>query len=545
MVRSTTELPRYRRLLSHGPSAILQLPEPSKQRIAVLELDDPSCFAVISLPTEQGGTLWFSLVEQCRRKGLSFHGFYTCDEHLFGELVGRTSTAISGNFNEAGNIENHDDLIKDSGSVQWFREQVALCVKLGASDIHIEIRQSQATLRIRADGIVRAVHALSADQALRSIASCYTLLAEERSRSDVAFSQYSAQAAMIPMSLGSRQYLLRFQSHPAVGGLDVVFRILKNDLRSSANVPSVLDLGYTDDQARLFEEALSTNTGGIFIAGITGSGKTTTLTSLLTRLAVDGRRKIITIEDTVEYQIQGVTHFSVQRSNDSDNPFEQAMMAFLRMDPDVGMLGEIRDKLSGQMAYTAIQTGHKLLTTVHATSALGIVSRLCGPQIGMNRHDICSPDFVSLLVYQLLVPLNCKHCCVPSTSVLPADRLQKYLRYFGLHPESFRSASKDGCEHCRPPHLQPSSAGHNGIKGMKVAAEVIRPDMTLLSFMRDGEDLKAMQYWRQLNKSGEFGDSVMMGKPAWGHSLYDVSRGLLDPYYFEHIFGSLDLLVGH
>jgi type II secretory ATPase GspE/PulE/Tfp pilus assembly ATPase PilB-like protein len=207
------------------------------------------------------------------------------------------------------------------------------------------------------------------------------------------------------------------------------------------------------------------------------------------------------------------------------------------MDPDVGMFGEIRDALSAQIAYTAIQTGHKLLTTVHATSALGIISRLTSPQIGLVRSDICRPEFISALVYQSLIPKNCAHCKIPAETTMKASELLVYESVFFLDTSKLFVASDDGCPACKPANLATIRGGHAGVKGVTVAAEILQPDLQLLEFLSKGEDLKAFDYWRNLQTSA-FNHPDMLGKPSWGHALYEMSLGHIDPYHFEKVFGS-------
>ena len=143
---------------------------------------------------------------------------------------------------------------------------------------------------------------------------------------------------------------IRASSLPSEYGEAIVMRIL--DPQNLINVES---LGLRNDMIKVFNKEIDKPNGMIIVTGPTGSGKTTTLSALLKQLAIEGDRKIISIEDPVEYHIQGVSHLSIQRAagtevSDSHNPFAIAMMAFLRMDPDVGMFGEIRDSLSAQIA---------------------------------------------------------------------------------------------------------------------------------------------------------------------------------------------------
>jgi type II secretory ATPase GspE/PulE/Tfp pilus assembly ATPase PilB-like protein len=355
----------------------------------------------------------------------------------------------------------------------------------------------------------------------------------------VAFNIGVAQVAMIPLLIHGEQITLRFQSHPAVDGLDVILRILRGSRADQAELLKLERLGYTDSQTKLLMEAVGTAWGGIFVAGVTGSGKTTTLNTLLTQLARPGNRKIISIEDPVEYQVEGVSHLSVQRqgTDDRSNPFLVAMMAFLRMDPDVGMFGEIRDAVSAEMAMAAIQTGHKILTTVHATSAVGVIGRLTSKALGLNRESICNPEFLSALVYQVLTPLNCPHCKVPAASVMTPASLQTYQDIFALDTRQFFCASDKGCSHCRKPGIDYKNSERVGVRGVKVHAEVLVPDLELLLLLSQGKDIEARRVWRN-RRNTAFDNPEMHGKEAWGHALYDMSQGLVDPYYFELNFGS-------
>jgi len=539
-----TEVPSFNAVLSHGKRPALQL-HPDKQGTILLAAVGKKQFIVISLPREQGTPIWLHVVNQAKQLGYTPAGAYSCAPDIMALLVREHSDtgATSDRNQRQQDREVFDNIISGSEQIEWFRQEIKLCMQMGATDIHIEARGEIASLRIRRDGIMRLIRQYPTALCTKALAAYYTLLAEERSRSEVAFNVHSIQSAMIPLTIDGKGIALRYQSHPSVGGYEVVIRILKTDQSSQSTPLNLEKLGYTEDQVSTLFEALASSSGGVFIAGITGSGKTTTLSAMLTRLAREGNRKIISIEDPVEYVVPGVSHLSIQRSaqgsqgSATENPFSASMMAFLRMDPDIGMFGEIRDAISGSMAYTAIQTGHKLLTTVHATSALGIVARLASPQIALQRSDICTPEFFSALVYQSLVPLNCPHCNVAATSSMDTAQLSLYEKLFQLDPHTMRCASHEGCDHCCPPGMAKNATGHNGIKGMKVSAEVLVPDDELWGLLRRNEDLKARDYWRKQQSHG-YTDPHMHGKPSWGHTLYDISCGRVDPYYFEHIFGS-------
>jgi len=431
------EFPSFKTMLTHGKNPIIVLNEAKKDVLIALELQDRK-FVIVSTQEEQGSSNWFYLVQQGIRFNYLFDGYYT-SEMLTLKSFALNAKENRNQLNKDQKKINNDvvqNIVDNSEPIEWFRSVIKLCIELNASDVHFEVRQDKAYLRVRRDGLMRDVKTYDENTVTQAMSAIYTLLAEERSRSEVAFNLNATQSALIPLTINRSSYGLRYQSHPAVSGYDVIMRVLKTDVRTDANESLALaKLGFTPWQSTTLNDALGTANGGIFIAGITGSGKTTTLSALMTQLARAGDRKIISIEDPVEYQIPGVSHLSIQRAagnekSDAVNPFASSMMAFLRMDPDVGMFGEIRDGLSAQIAYTAIQTGHKLMTTVHATSALGIISRLTSPQIGLKRSDICRPEFISALVYQALIPKNCPHCKIPATQAMKSSDLLVYETIF-------------------------------------------------------------------------------------------------------------------
>lgn len=542
-LENRVDVPLVTSTLTHGPKPIIVIPPESQKKILAARVE-LSRFYVFNLQGDQASPIWFHVIAQGIRAGLTFAGYYTVSRSVIDHLIFITTDSAKNKSKkqESRNNEVFKEIISESIQIDWFKNIVAQCVALNATDIHIEARGDHATIRVRRDGIMRTIDRYLTDQVTQALSSAFNLLAEERSRSEAAYNVYQAQSALIPIDLDDKSIALRYQSHPSVGGFDAIFRILETGT-SSRPPPKLSQLGYTEDQIVVLNQALSTANGGVFVAGVTGSGKTTTLNAMLTSLAANSTRKIISIEDPVEYQIPGVSQLSIQRTNDPNiNSFSPAMMAFLRMDPDVGMFGEIRDSVSGKMAYTAIQTGHKLLTTVHATSALGIISRLCASQIGLPREDICTGEFISALVYQGLVPTNCPQCKVPASSVMSSESLQIYVTLFNVNTDGFYCASENGCPNCCPPNLKLREDGHNGIKGMKVSAEIIRPDPELYDLLRRNDAIKGRQYWRRLQTSS-YMDPSMKGKPAWAHTLFDVTQGVVDPYYFQHQYGDLTELA--
>lgn len=545
------QLPPYTRVLSVGSDSkvdknrarMLIVPKEKVSELVALGLPDRRFF-ILSSEMELRSPDWYFLISKGKTLGLEFAGYATASAEVFDLINRQQAQPVSETAKQDARVI--DQIVTKSQPLEWFRGIVQRCLLVGASDIHLELRNGVATLRVRLDGMMRHLAGYPAQVALEGISAAYTVLAEERSRTEVAFNASVAQAAMIPLDLPQQRLTLRYQSHPAVGGFDVVIRILKSSGSSSqSRILTLEKLGFTEWQVNQLEGAMGSAWGGLFIAGITGSGKTTTLNTLLASLTRNASRKLITIEDPVEYELPGVTHMSIQRKAENaagSDPFHAAMLAFLRMDPDVGLFGEIRDQVSAQMAQAAIQTGHKILSTVHATSALGIISRLSSDGIGLKRQDLCSPEFISALVYQVLVPINCPHCKIPAREVMSPEALQVYTTAFGLNPDTIYCASDSGCGHCRKPGIDYSASERNGTSGVKVGAEIIVPDGRMLEMLTTGRDMEARRYWRSRQAEG-FASADMDGKEAWGHVLFDVSEGTVDPYYFERTFGSAALLA--
>ena len=158
--------------------------------------------------------------------------------------------------------------------------------------------------------------------------------------------------------------------------------------------------------------------------------------------------------------------------------FTAALRVVLRADPDILMVGEIRDQETCSLFKTFIQTGHQGLTTVHASSAIDIPQRLTSSELQLPRDTLGSKNFISALVYQRLVPALCPHCKVPmSKADWVSDDFRKLLRNkFGLDPETLFVTHPEGCEFC----------DHMGSKGVTVAAEIVVPDNHLRRLLREG-----------------------------------------------------------
>jgi type II secretory ATPase GspE/PulE/Tfp pilus assembly ATPase PilB-like protein len=256
--------------------------------------------------------------------------------------------------------------------------------RLGASDIHLEAQPNDARVRFRTDGVLHLIARLTPDK-------YRVLISAIASAGNVSTSANEAQqghiAQRVTMADGAQVDLnLRLETVPTIHGMDVVMRLFNMD----ASKYTLDRLGLNPEQRAVLDDIIAKPSGLVLVVGPTGSGKTTTLYSILNSLNSE-ERKIITIEDPVEYQFEGITQISVRSAEGGDDArFADKLRATLRLDPDIVMVGEIRDNDTAKTALQASLTGHLVLSTYHAGSASEALTRLMDI-IGQN------PLFVSAI----------------------------------------------------------------------------------------------------------------------------------------------------
>jgi type II secretory ATPase GspE/PulE/Tfp pilus assembly ATPase PilB-like protein len=359
----------------------------------------------------------------------------------------------------------------------------------------------------------------------------------------VSFDPRDCQQAAVNYNISGQELKLRYQSVPAYpDGYDVVLRLLP--VGRSEEFTPLQKLGYTEQQVQELINISSRPIGALVIAGVTGSGKSTTLKNLLMFINANTgySLKIYTIEDPPEYNIAKVTQIPVVIGKDFDptkmSPFEKPIKACMRGDPDIIMIGEVRDKITGDLTKKAVQSGHQVLTTVHATSGLGIIERF--QDFGLSRSVLGSPEFLTGLLYQKLLPVVCTHCSINfneyinSTEVNQKD-LDIYNRIGKIvdpkkHPIKLRNP--DGCVHCKG----------MGIKGRSVAAEVIMLDLKMVQLIEKGETIKLMLYWRSLSDKIPSSEN-MRGKTCMEHGFQKMLAGLVSPHDVESAFKPINEML--
>ena len=300
----------------------------------------------------------------------------------------------------------------------------------GASDIHVEPDRKSLRVRYRIDGVLHEVMPLPkyVDK---------PLISRFKIMSDMNIAERRVpQDGRIPIRWNNKDYDLRVSCLPTVHGEKIVMRIL-----DKGNVLIGLSqLGFTQEVQSQLEEIVSQPNGMFLTTGPTGSGKTTTLYSILHRLN-SVEKNIITIEDPVEYQLSGISQ--VQVHTKAGLTFASAMRCFLRQDPDIIMVGEMRDLETASIGVEAALTGHFVLSTLHTNDAPSAVTRL----VDMGVEPFLISATVTACLAQRLARKICPKCKVPYE--VPATELRK----FGYRPQSpdevvtvYRG---EGCEHCK------------------------------------------------------------------------------------------------
>jgi len=321
---------------------------------------------------------------------------------------------------------------------------------VGSSDIHIEIYEEIARIRIRIDGALQEKYAVELDEypeLVNKIKIKSNLnITEKRLPQDgrISFGSFDVRVSILPTLHGEK----------------IVLRILSRDA-SEINLDK---LGFLEAEKTSFLEGVNRSNGIVLISGPTGSGKTTTLYATL-KLLNKEKTNIVTVEDPIEYTLKGINQ--VQLKENIGLTFSSALKSFLRQDPDIIMLGEIRDAETAQMAIRAAQTGHLVLSTIHTNSAWGTIARL----IDMDVPPYLLAATINTSVAQRLVKVLCKSCKKEEV-LIPLD-LPKQFRDRKLTKHFIPT----GCEECN----------YSGYNGRKAIYEVITIDNELSEKIKEGE----------------------------------------------------------
>lgn len=304
---------------------------------------------------------------------------------------------VPGAVDASADVNHLKDMASAEPVVRYVNRMVAEAARRRASDIHIEPMARQTVIRLRIDGLLTDFDSLANPQAL-SVVSRMKILAEL----DIA-EQRRPQDGRMSFPIGGRVVDLRLSTAPTVNGESLVIRLL-----DQSRAPLDLNgLGFSQVAQEQLLKWIGAPNGILLLTGPTGSGKTTTLYALL-RLLATNERKILTIEDPVEYKLPGVNQTQVNKA--VGLTFANALRSFLRHDPDIIMVGEMRDAETARIAMRAAMTGHLVLSTLHTNDAASAVTRL----LDMGIEDYLVASTLLGVVGQRLVRRLCQKCRRPT-----------------------------------------------------------------------------------------------------------------------------------
>ncbi len=427
-----------------------------------------------------------------------------------------------------GQVENKASTPAIDGLTPLQSEVVRLitdAVARKASDIHITVFEAHGNIAIRSHGDLYKIRELPADKCLEYCSAIYQSMCDI---ADPTYRKMDHQDARMNADYVERCNLFgaRVASGPTDSGSRMVIRLLYD---SGTAIPTLAELGYLPEHIQMVETMRRLTSGINIVSGGTGSGKSTSLSAILSSIIQDARRlgsatqkngveeflglSVITIEDPPEYKIEWAnqTPLIANKADHEDvkRAWARAISACMRQDPDIMMVGEIRDEGSAKAAFDAALTGHGVWTTVHTTDAVGIMMRLKG--LGVEEDRMLDPEIVTGLINQSLAQRLCKHCSISWERAISENRVEAGLRE---RVEKYCVTSGvrikgDGCAHC----------SGSGITGRIVVAEIIMPNLEFMEMFAKEGKTRAKQHW-----------IVNMGGITKAMALIRrINEGLIDP----------------
>jgi len=329
---------------------------------------------------------------------------------------------------EEENVDQLRDMASEGPVIRLVNLIITRAIEMRASDIHFEPFEDQFRVRYRIDGVLHDVESppkrLQAAIVSRLKIMAKLNIAERRLPQD----------GRIMLRVKGKEIDFRVSSVPTIYGESIVLRILDK----TSIVLDVEKLGFPEDTLKGFNELIQRPHGIILVTGPTGSGKTTTLYCALEKIN-SPEKKIITVEDPVEYQLKGINQIQVKPS--IGLTFTNALRSIVRQDPDVILIGEIRDSETAEIAIHSALTGHLVLSTLHTNDAPSAVTRL----IDMGMEDYLLSSTIIGILAQRLVRVACPYCRVPAT---PDPAILQEIRRNGENPEEWKIVEVKGCEQC-------------------------------------------------------------------------------------------------
>lgn len=433
----------------------------------------------------------------------------------------------------------------DDKNLSVYDDIVRFAVAAKASDIHFttDFESQTARLDLRIFGSLRHWRTNKDQLILDAIAAGFGRRAKANTNNRETFQVSNPVAFMTSQIVGGVQWEGRFNGRPHITGYSGVMRLLESNPKLE-KIPDLAQLGYSKSHNELITPAVQRNYGLIIMFGSTGSGKSTTLRTFMTRVTNPYGHKVYTAENPAEYVMPGVTQFSLpievsMTSEDIQARFTGLLRDVMRMDPDALMVGEVRDYETGRLTAEFTQSGHRCYTSAHGEGCVDGLARLCGGEIRMPPDTLSGSKFLSASIYQRLLPKLCPHCRIPASDPergLSASKKKILKEKFSLDPGTMYVANPGGCSHCAP---QIAGLKATGTAGVTTAVEILLPNSEMRACIarRDWPGLDAL--WRGQRKTG-FGEADMLGKTAFEHAIWLVSQGVVSLHDVEADFEPIE-----
>jgi type IV pilus assembly protein PilB len=397
---------------------------------------------------------------------------------------------------EASVVELHESS-DDAPVVRLVHQLVGQAVEAGASDLHISPDGHDLRVRFRIDGVLRDITTVPRRMAA-GVVSRMKIMAEL----DIA-ERRIPQDGRVGLTVDGHRVDLRVVTVPTVKGEGIVMRILDK----GAVVMDLGTLGMADAELNRFHRAYTQSHGAVLVTGPTGSGKSTTLYAALTSVNTPDRH-IITIEDPVEYELDGITQIQVNPK--AGLHFTTGLRAIVRADPDVIMVGEIRDTDTAQIAIEAALTGHLVLSTLHTNDAATSITRL----IEMGIEPFLVASALDCVVAQRLVRVLCNQC--KRRVILPMSTLREYGYATSFDVEGYEPV---GCKHC-------SGSGYRGRTGIYEVMTISAEIRALALERRSADEILEMAVVQGMHRLKDDGlDKVKQGKTSIAEIARVVNAG--------------------
>jgi general secretion pathway protein E len=418
--------------------------------------------------------------------------FQSIDNGELASLIHRMATLKYSEFESDASLDKSealDRLANNAPIINLVNGIILEAIRQKASDIHIEKQKTTSVVRFRLDGIL-AVHRELPANIFPSIATRIKIMAGLN-----IMESRRPQDGRITVTLSGSALDIRVSAVPTAYGESLVLRIL-----NLAGAPRELtDIGFSDAQLSELLRSSSSTQGMLLFTGPTGSGKSTTLSALISRLN-DGKKKIITIEDPVEFEIHGVDQ--IQTHEEIGLSFSKILRRILRQDPDIIMVGEIRDEETAELCIRAAMTGHLVLSSLHTNTAISSIQRL----LDMRIKPFLLASVLKLLTAQRLIRCLCPECRVKA-DVQTISEVQRAISRITpdrdvskLPLDQIHASSAEGCSACN----------YQGYKGRTVVSEMVSVDEQLAALIEhDSSNRQKMEaYLRSFGFRGLASDAL-------------------------------------